>query len=56
MRAPVTEPSLRKALCDAGRVLYERGLIGHHRDQIGQSHGTSGHARMPGTERAGGEG
>jgi L-fuculose-phosphate aldolase len=28
MRAPVTEPSLRKALCDAGRVLYERGLIG----------------------------
>lgn len=28
MRAPVTEPSLRKALCDAGRLLYERGLIG----------------------------
>ena len=24
----MTEPALRKALCDAGRVLYERGLIG----------------------------
>jgi hypothetical protein len=33
----------------------ERGLIGHHRNQIGQSHGTSGHADMPGTNRAGGE-
>lgn len=28
MRAPVTEPALRKAICEAGRVLYERGLIG----------------------------
>ena len=24
----MTEPALRKAICDAGRVLYERGLIG----------------------------
>jgi hypothetical protein len=33
----------------------ERGLISHHRNQIGQSHRTSGHADMPGTNRAGGE-
>ena len=28
MRPAMTEPALRKAICNAGAVLYARGLIG----------------------------